>query len=578
MRPVIASWLLCGIAVVAVAVLVGRHPVPAQTDPTAAVIQTPAPADWTAAVTQTPAPPDPTATVTQPPAPTDPTGAVIHSIAVVGFHPDLRWPRFPDYQPLVVQLYAPNAFTPLWVNDGKPTDQASQLIGALGAAHDRGLDPADYDAARLATEVNRLQTADAATPDEVGRFDVALTVSLMRFLSDSHRGRVNPATLGYGLDFPPKELDLPRLVRELAQDPRPLEPLAGLDPPLPVYNRLREALQRYRAVAARPDLPPIPNLPKLRPGATDPGVPALRAWLAAYGDLPDGTPPPRHATVYNAALVDAVRRFQRRHGLGHDGVIGNATLRALQTPPSRRVRQIELAMERLRWLPQNFPDRFLLVNIPEFRLRGFQDAEPIPRVDMGVVVGSSAERTETPILFANMEYLIFRPYWLVPPSIAGKEILPKASGNPGYLARQNMEQRSDGRLRQRPGPNNALGLLKFIMPNRFHVYLHDTPSKSLFQRSRRDFSHGCIRVADAPTLAEFVLQDGRGAWDRKRILDTMRRGADNHRVNLPTPVAVYIFYTTVVVEPDGTLEFFDDIYGEDAKLDALLARGYPYPN
>jgi murein L,D-transpeptidase YcbB/YkuD len=505
----------------------------------------------------------------------DATAAVMQSLVDAGVDSDLRWPRFPDYQEQVRHAYGPGQFAPLWVGDGRPTAQATEVIATLAAADTKGLEPTDYDAAHLRAEAEALRTADAPTAEQVGRFDVALTVALIRFASDSYIGRINPHVLGYGLDIEPKKLDLPALVLELAHDPNPARALAALDPPIPVYAHLQEALTNYRGLGARTDLPAVPALPKLRPGGSDPGVPALRAWLTAYGDLSAGASVPAASTHYDAALVAAVKRFQRRHGLDPDGVIGAGTLHALQVPPAHRVRQIELAMERLRWLPYRFPDRFVLVNIPEFRLRGFEDSEPAPRVEMNVVVGSYAEKTETPVLHADMRYLIFRPFWLVPSSIAKKEIVPKADRDPAYLTRQNMEV-VNGRFRQKPGPSNSLGLLKFIFPNPFHVYLHDTPSKALFQRSRRDFSHGCIRVSDPPALADFVLQ-GQPGWSRERIEAAMKSGPDNRRVDLQTPVPVYVFYTTVVVDPGGQIDFFDDIYGHDATLDALLAKGYPYP-
>jgi murein L,D-transpeptidase YcbB/YkuD len=500
---------------------------------------------------------------------------VIAGIVDAGVQPDLRWPRFPDHQDAVRAAYEAEHFAPLWTSGGKPTRQADALIAAFSDAGSKGLSAADYDADGLAADAARLRTAGAPTAEELGGFDVALTVSLMRFASDSYSGKINPHQLGYAIDTEPKRLDLPELALELARAPDPAGQLAGLDPPFPLYARLRTALQQYRALAARTDLQPVPDLPKLRPGETHPGIPKLRAWLIAVGDLSPPSRAPAQPALYDDALAKAVKRFQRRHGLDADGVIGAGTLHALQVPMAHRARQIELAMERVRWLPYWFPDRFVVVNIPEFRLRGFQDTEPSPRVDMGVVVGSTAEKTYTPVLQADMRYLIFRPYWLVPTSIARKEILPKASHDPSYLARQNMEL-VDGHLRQRPGPTNSLGLLKFIFPNPFHVYFHDTPAKALFQRTRRDFSHGCIRVSDPPSLAAFVLQD-RNGWDRQRIQSAMTAGADNHRVDLPAPIPVYVLYTTANVEPDGQVVFLDDIYGQDASLDALLARGYPFP-
>jgi murein L,D-transpeptidase YcbB/YkuD len=210
----------------------------------------------------------------------------------------------------------------------------------------------------------------------------------------------------------------------------------------------------------------------------------------------------------------------------------------------------------------------IVVNVPEFRLRAFDRGTEGPRLTMEVVVGKAARRTETPIMQADMKAVVFRPFWRVPPEIVKKEILPKAEEEPDYLERQHMEVLDGGRVRQRPGPDNALGLVKFLLPSAYHVYLHDTPAKQLFSRSRRDFSHGCIRVADAVALAEFVLQ---GTWDRERIVEAMERGADSTRVGLPAPVPVYLLYTTVVVEPDGRAFFFDDIYGHDARLAQKLA-------
>jgi murein L,D-transpeptidase YcbB/YkuD len=223
------------------------------------------------------------------------------------------------------------------------------------------------------------------------------------------------------------------------------------------------------------------------------------------------------------------------------------------------MQQIELAMERIRWLSAEAAGRSVIVNIPEFRLRAFERGDVEPRLSMKVVVGSVVRRTRTPVVHGHMRWVVFRPYWDVPPSIARKELLPRAARDPGYLASEAMEF-AGGRLRQRPGPRNALGLVKFVFPNPFDVYLHDTPQKAYFAWNRRDFSHGCIRVADAAALAEFVL-----GWDRGRVTAAMREGPDNRRVELREPVPVYVVYTTVGVE-DDRISFFDDIYGYDAVL------------
>src|SRR5262249_17071815 len=247
----------------------------------------------------------------------------------------------------------------------------------------------------------------------------------------------------------------------------------------------------------------------------------------------------------------------------------------LQISPAGRVRQIELALERLRWLPPPEDDRFIVVNLPEFQLRAYSRGDTSPTVQMRGVVGSASLGHETPVLHARMQYLVFRPYWDVPPTIAQKEILRDAARDPAYFSKHHYEYHK-GRIRQRPGNENALGLLKFVFPNPFHVYMHDTPTKRLFAKSRRDFSHGCIRVSDAAALAEFVLR-GQGAWHRAGSDAAMTSGRNNHHVYLERPVGVYLLYSTVVVDDDGTTHFFEDIYGHDARLEAALAKGPPDP-
>ena len=304
----------------------------------------------------------------------------------------------------------------------------------------------------------------------------------------------------------------------------------------------------------------------------------MRAHLAALGDLPaDGPPPaPEHASHYDAALEQGMKHYQARHGLAADGVIGPATVQALQVPIAERAEQIALAMERLRWLPYSWPRRFIVVNIPEFRLRAYTADSGQPPLEMNVVVGEAALKLKhkTPVLMADMQYLVFRPYWIVPASIIRKELAPKINADPSYLERNKMEVRN-GRIRQRPGPSNSLGLVKFIFPNPHHVYLHDTPSKGLFARARRDFSHGCIRVADPPALAEYALAETAG-WDATRIARAMKSGPDNRHVPLGEPIPVYLLYATAVADGAGQVHFFADIYDHDASLRRELSKGYPY--
>ena len=319
---------------------------------------------------------------------------------------------------------------------------------------------------------------------------------------------------------------------------------------------------------------------KFKPGMSHPDVPALRKLLVALGDLKNPDPAAENSEVYDPALAGAVKAFQIRHGLGNDGVIGKKTLARLSTPVAERLKQIEIALERLRWLP-DVRGSYLIVNIPSFKLYGAKtgDGPGSYDIEMNVIVGESVDGHGTPVFHSDMSMVTFRPYWNVPPSIATKELGPIIKRNPGYLARHNMELVGNGagglRIRQRPGPKNALGKIKFSFPNTNNVYLHGTPNQSLFKVDRRDFSHGCIRVEDPPKLAEWVLQDN-GNWPMERIQKYIK-GADNQTVSLKNTIPVYILYSTVIADPDGTISFYEDIYGHDKTLAALLAKGFPYP-
>jgi murein L,D-transpeptidase YcbB/YkuD len=505
-----------------------------------------------------------------------------------GHHPRLNRPDFSGYRGEVIAAYEANAFQPLWLAAGVPTSQADAVVEAIASAGSTGLLPADYDARWLDSERTRLHAA----AEDSAAFDTGLTISLLRFVADSYRGRVEPRRAGFQFDPPPKDLDLASIVGELARSPAPAERLHDFEPPFPLYHRLRNSLAPLRRLASEVELPELPELPTLRPGDRAPGVPVVRQILALLGYIGFEAPRTGESDLYDNELAEALARFQRRHGLDSDGVLGRQTRRQLDVPLRHRVRQIELAMERLRWLPHQFGERFVFVNIPEFRLRGYAARDQAPAISMGVVVGSAARRHETPVLLADMQYVVFRPYWYVPRSITRNEIVPNIREDPSYVTRNNYEivsghgPRADRfaadetaigeldlgalRLRQAPGPNNALGLVKFIFPNPSHVYLHDTPSKALFRRSRRDFSHGCIRVESPVALARFVLGP---EWTEARVTEAMK-GRDNRQVNLPAPVPVVLYYTTAVVEEDGELFFFDDIYGHDARLARLLSAGY----
>lgn len=418
-----------------------------------------------------------------------------------------------------------------------------------------------------------------------------------RYLHHLHFGRVRPRDLGFGVAGAPGDgVAVEAALAAALAAGRLQDAVQALSPPLAQYRQLREGLARYRALAAGPAWAALPSIPKkLEPGQPFAGTAALRDRLVALGDL--AADAAVSASHYEGAMVEALRRFQSRHGLDTDGVIGRSTLAALNIPPAQRVRQLELALERLRWLPQRSGSPVIAINIPMFRLWAWDAgaAGSAPALSMEVIVGR-AVRTQTPVFADEMTHLIFRPYWNVPRSILRNEVLPAAVRDPGYLARhgmevvngpgddavpvaatpENLEAARAGalRIRQRPGPKNSLGLVKFIFPNDDNVYLHGTPARELFARSRRDFSHGCVRVQNPPALAQWLLKD-QPAWNAERIAAAME-GAKTQQVNLSAPVPVLLYYLTAAVSPDdGLLHFADDIYGHDAALDrALKARRY----
>ncbi len=410
---------------------------------------------------------------------------------------------------------------------------------------------------------------------------------------------MDPRTLGWEYSVTTKALDRPALLRTARAAGGVPALLDGLEPSFPHYVRNRRELARYRNLARAGEPALVPALPrgrKVQPGGEWAGMPALRARLRVLGDL-TAEPAAVEETIYDAAAVAAVKRFQARHILDADGVIGAATIEALNVPLARRVRQLELAMERGRWLPRLADRPTIFVNVPLFRLWASDPVRGDEPLRMNVVVGKSVSN-RTPIFQEEMEYVVFRPYWNPPPSIVKEEIVPHARRDASYLERENLEIVATGAndapalpatganldavaagrlfVRQKPGPRNSLGLAKFIFPNRNNVYMHGTPAQALFSRTRRDFSHGCIRLEDPKHLAEWVLRDNPG-WTAERIEAAMQgtlQGDRPTQVNLEQPLRVVIFYDTVHVNSEGIVHFVGDIYGHDRALDQALARGY----
>ena len=531
------------------------------------------------------------------PQPLSPQAQVLLSSLIdAGKFADLRWPDFSDYRRHVLNFYQLNSNSLRWTNDLQPTSQALALIKLLQAAEEKGLSSEDYDGSRWNNRLQQLRPA-VVQPDasDAVRFDLALTVTAMRYISDLHIGKINPQRLDFDFDESPKKYNLAEFLTEHVVNAADVTAtLAQIEPPYPGYRRTIQALQVYQRIAREDSGENLPDSKKpILPGDAYAGVPRLTTFLTHLGDLPPGTPDPVGNT-YQGALVDAVRHFQDRHGLPADGRLDTRTIAELNVPLIRRIRQMQLVLERWRWLPTEYQDSPVIANIPEFRLRAY-DSQFHIMVAMNVVVGK-AYGHHTPIFANKMRYVIFRPYWQVPPSIAQNEILPTIERKPGYFEKENLEfvDRNDNPvspettgdalaqrirhgevfLRQKPGPKNSLGLLKFIFPNEFDVYMHDTPATELFAKSRRDFSHGCIRLEKPADLAAWVLRDNPG-WTPERIEAAMH-GQRTEQVNLAHPIPVLIVYGTVIVLEDGIVHFYDDIYGHDAELEQALAHGYPY--
>jgi murein L,D-transpeptidase YcbB/YkuD len=482
------------------------------------------------------------------------------------------------------RFYRPRDFAPAWNgHDGGP-DRTALLLRALATANTHGLYPGRYHLDEIRAR------RSSSNGEHTVELDLLLTAAFLGYASDVRGGRLPPGRRDpdWGIPAPPFDAAaaLTQGVRQPATFPALL---ASLPPPGKDYSRLVEALRRYRAIAARSDWPRVPPGAPLRPGDDAVRVAAVRARLAAQDEVVAGVP----ATLFDDRLEEAVRRFQAGHGLAVDGLVGEATVRALNVPASDRVRQIILNLERWRWLPRNLGPRYITVNAADATLRMVEDDQTV--LTSRVVVGDLQH--PTPVVQARLEAVILNPRWNVPASIATREILPRLRANRRHLAENDiviMERRESDpfglaidwsrvsaeafpfRLQQQPGPDNPLGRIKFDVPNRFDVYLHDTPMRSLFARPVRTASHGCIRVERADDLAAHVLTDGTGRWTPERLEEAIA-GGGSPRIPVARPLSVYILYWTAFVGPDGLVQFRDDVYGRDRHLAAGLAAQRPAP-
>ena len=477
------------------------------------------------------------------------------------------------------EWYAAPGHQALWMGPDGFNGKAGGFLEILSQAEREGLTPGDY-------PIERIRQRMAVSPAEG---EILLSQTLVHYVSDLRTGRLSPRKVDPALFIQPGELDRTAILQAVRDTPNIAAAIEGFTPANPIYHRLRRVLVEYRGIALNGGWPLVPEGPSLKPGMRDGRVSVLRDRLVATRDLVhEGAEP----DLYDEALVQAVERFQARHGLEADGVVGKRTLAELNIPVQRRVEQIIANMERWRWMPDDLGERYILVNLAAFELEVVEYGSVV--MAMRIVAGQPYRRT--PVFSGSMTYMEFNPTWTVPPTIVKHDILPKLREDPTYLDRRNIRvflgwdesspelagsaidwaavnpKRNPYRFRQDAGADNALGRVKFMLPNRFGVYLHDTPARELFNKTVRSFSSGCVRVEKPLELAEYLLSDQPG-WERKRIDQTIE-SRKTTAVKLARPVPVHLTYSTVWIGEGGTIHFRDDVYARDDLLFQALF-GYP---
>ena len=485
-------------------------------------------------------------------------------------------------------FYEQRAYQPAWSNAAGPSLLADGLIESLAKLEQEGLDPHDYHFRKLEALLGDARQSDApGVADKRAELELLLSDAFLSAALHLTVGRLQPAK--HGPTARALDAEMTGHLERALGERSIANALQGLLPSDAVYTQLRQALNRYRQIAADGGWLTIPHGPALKVGMQSERVAALRARLQATGDLSRALSPEMASSDrYDAMLEQAVNRFQKRHGLATDGVVGPNTLSALNVPAAARVRQLILNLERLRQQASMFSDRHIVVNIPNYQLHVMEKGESV--LSMRVVVGKPS--WQTPTFQSKMTHLVVNPYWVVPEGIKRREIVPKLKKNPAYLKSQNLEmlqgyghdmkivnpneidwatvstRNFPYRFRQRPGSRNALGRVKFKFPNRYHVYMHDTPARALFAKPKRAFSHGCVRLERPTDLAAYLLQDN-PAWPLERIERAMQGGKSRH-VNLKEPIDVYLIYQTAWVDAEGLTQFRPDIYGLDKKHQRAL--------
>lgn len=514
---------------------------------------------------------------------------VMDSTFIIGYVRSV--PEFKEHEKLVRLFYRDRGFKLAWFKNGELVPQAGKFKEVINRAHLEGLNPNDYklkdfDKMYKAYENEKEEATQARLQQEL---DIALTASYFHYGTDFYKGTVNPRQVST-IDWKVKKnkIKLNKALQTILKERTSKYPYYEFAPLHPEYEKLRTALKRYRDLQHNGEWPKVEEIKKLKVQDSSPKVAVLRKRLLMEFD-------PKKAktltaqnsqtdTIYDQNLEVLVKKFQSLNGLKADGVIGPATVKLLNIPVEDRIDQLIINMERWRWIPKKFEDKYIFVNIPRYTMHVFDNGKEM--LNMKVIVGKTMN--STPVFSDKLEYVVFSPYWNVPNSIVENEIKPNMLKNPNFLESQNMEiVTGQGKnikrvspssidwssvtaknfkmlIRQRPGPKNALGPVKFLFPNEYNVYLHGTPFENLFNQEQRGFSHGCIRLEDPAKLAEYLLKD-KAEWSPDAIQDAMGKGEEQW-VTLKEKVPVYIVYFTSWVDASGDVHFYQDLYKHDEEL------------
>lgn len=482
-------------------------------------------------------------------------------------------PRMKDQLIWAKNFYRERGFKLGWFKDNKIVPEADKVLEIIRKADEEGLDPSNYqlrDFKKLFADLDAAKKDSAKFTALQKEIDVALSATYFAWASDYYRGMVVPReNKEIEWDVKRNKIKLHKALMTVLGERESKYPYATFSPLHPAYANLRKALANYRSVKSSGGWPTIPSV-KLKVGQSSPAVVLLKKRLGINST----------DSVYTTEVENAVKQFQTQMGLKPDGALGSETLKQMNVSIDERIRQIILNMERWRWIPKSFEPDYLIVNIPEFRLRVIEKSKEVMAMD--VIVGKTMN--STPIFSDKMEYVVLSPYWNVPMSIIKNEIAPKAAGNPSYLNALDMEvvtakgsqvdpasidwasvNESNWKyvLRRRPGPKNDLGDVKFIFPNEDDIYLHDTPNDQLFNETQRNFSHGCVRVEKPIELATYLLRNV--GWDRSKIENTIAQRKEKH-VKLKAVLPVYLVYFTAWADENGGVSFRNDVYGHDQTL------------